>query len=94
MRWNLDTTHAEVEFAAKHLMISTVKGRFRTFLRVCLKRFLANEWDRQRALKRGGGEPTTSLDTAVAEQRFAAELAAGEPPDRLYERQWAMTLLG
>ena len=53
-----------------------------------------NEWARQRALKRGGGEPTTSLDTAVAEQRFAAELAAGEPPDRLYERQWAMTLLG
>jgi len=31
MRWNLDTTHAEVEFAVKHLMISTVKGHFRTF---------------------------------------------------------------
>lgn len=31
MRWNLDSTHAEVEFAVKHLMISTVKGRFKTF---------------------------------------------------------------
>lgn len=31
MRWNLDTTHAEVGFAVKHLMISTVKGRFKTF---------------------------------------------------------------
>ena len=31
MRWNLDTTHAEVEFAVKHLMISTVKGRFKSF---------------------------------------------------------------
>ena len=31
MRWNLDTTNAEVEFAVKHLMISTVKGRFKTF---------------------------------------------------------------
>lgn len=31
MRWNLDTTHAEVEFAVKHLMISTVKGRFKIF---------------------------------------------------------------
>ena len=31
MRWNLDTTHAEVEFAVRHLMISTVKGHFRTF---------------------------------------------------------------
>ena len=31
MRWNLDTTHAAVEFAVKHLMISTVKGRFKAF---------------------------------------------------------------
>lgn len=31
MQWTLDTTHSEVEFAVKHLMISTVKGRFRTF---------------------------------------------------------------
>lgn len=31
MRWTLDPSHAEVEFAAKHLMISTVKGRFRKF---------------------------------------------------------------
>ncbi len=69
------------------------KGRFRTFLRVCLKRFLANEWDRQRAAKRGGGEHPTSLDAAVAEQRYATELTTGVPPDRLYERQWAMALL-
>jgi polyisoprenoid-binding protein YceI len=31
MQWTLDPTHAEVEFAVKHLMISTVKGRFRNF---------------------------------------------------------------
>lgn len=31
MLWNIDTTHAEVGFAVKHLMISTVKGRFRDF---------------------------------------------------------------
>jgi polyisoprenoid-binding protein YceI len=31
MRWNLDTTHSAAEFAVKHLMISTVKGHFRTF---------------------------------------------------------------
>jgi RNA polymerase sigma factor (sigma-70 family) len=70
------------------------KGRFRTFLRVCLKRFLANEWDRARAAKRGGGgERPTSLEAAVAEQRYATELATGVSPDRLYERQWAMALL-
>lgn len=31
MLWNIDTTHAEVGFAVKHLMISTVKGRFKEF---------------------------------------------------------------
>src|ERR1700760_4456470 len=38
------------------------KGRFRTFLLVALQRFLANEWDRARALKRGGGRTHVSLD--------------------------------
>ncbi|HVZ50066.1 MAG TPA: YceI family protein [Gemmatimonadaceae bacterium] len=31
MQWTIDTTHAGVEFAVKHLMISTVKGRFTRF---------------------------------------------------------------
>ena len=31
MKWNLDTTHSAVDFSVKHLMISTVKGRFATF---------------------------------------------------------------
>lgn len=70
------------------------KGRFRTFLRVALKRFLANEWDRARRLKRGGGQATIPLDTAVAEQRYQAEPSSDLlPPDRIFERRWAMTLL-
>jgi polyisoprenoid-binding protein YceI len=28
MKWNLDVTHSQVEFAVKHMMISTVRGRF------------------------------------------------------------------
>jgi RNA polymerase sigma-70 factor (ECF subfamily) len=69
------------------------KGRFRTFLRVALRRFLANEWDRARRLKRGGARAALSLDTAMAEDRYQAEPGGGLPPDRLYERRWAMTLL-
>ena len=69
------------------------KGRFRTFLRVALKRFLANEWDRARRLKRGGGQAPLPLDTAMGEERYQAERGDGLPPDRLYERRWAMTLL-
>ena len=37
------------------------KGRFRTFLMVALKRFLANEWHHASRLKRGGREDTTSV---------------------------------
>ena len=69
------------------------KGRFRTFLRVALKRFLANEWDRARRLKRGGGHPSLSLDTETGEERYQSERGDGLPPDRLYERRWAMALL-
>src|SRR5205809_3397609 len=35
--------------------VAKEKGRFRTFLLAALKHFLINEWDRDRAQKRGGG---------------------------------------
>jgi len=69
------------------------KGRFRTFLRVALKRFLANEWDRSRRLKRGGGRTGWSLDTSAGEIRYQNEQASALSPDHLYEQRWAMTLL-
>ena len=30
MQWQLDPTHADASFSVKHLMISTVRGRFKT----------------------------------------------------------------
>ena len=69
------------------------RGRFRTFLIVAMKRFLANEWDRTRAAKRGGGQTCVPLDTEFAEARYAQEPAASIAADFLYERRWALTLL-
>jgi RNA polymerase sigma-70 factor (ECF subfamily) len=69
------------------------KGRFRSFLLVALKRFLANEWDKGRARKRGGGENLVALDALTAEQRYALEPADVQSADKLYERRWALTLL-
>ena len=69
------------------------KGRFRSFLLVALKRYLANEWDREHAQKRGGFATVVPIDTDVAESRFAAEPSHNVPPDVLYDRQWARTLL-
>jgi RNA polymerase sigma-70 factor (ECF subfamily) len=69
------------------------RGRFRTFLLVALKRFLANEHDRAHTAKRGAGNPHLPLDTELAERQYGTEPAAGVPADRVYERRWALTLL-
>jgi len=69
------------------------KGRFRSFLLLALKRFMANEWDKARTRKRGGGAPTVALDALTAEERYALEPADRLSADRLFERRWALTLL-
>lgn len=69
------------------------KGRFRSFLLLALKRFLANEWDKARAQKRGGQHAVLSLDSLTAEERYALEPADHLTPDKLFDRRWAMTVL-
>ena len=69
------------------------RGRFRSFLLTNCQYFLANERDRALALKRGGGRVPLSIDVAAAEARFEQALAHSETPERLYDRQWCLTLL-
>ena len=69
------------------------KGRFRSFLLSSLNHFLANDWRRAQAAKRGGGQLPISFDEASAETRYALEPRSDLSPERLYERQWALTLL-
>jgi len=69
------------------------KGKFRAFLLTALKHFLANEWDRSRSLKRGGGQVVISLDTPAAESRYGLEPFHNLTPERLFERQWVLTVL-
>ncbi len=69
------------------------KGRFRTFLLVAMKRFLANEWDRAQTHKRGSGQPALHLDTAIIESQCADDGTETLSADHLYEQRWALTLL-
>src|SRR5437764_1524020 len=46
------------------------KGKFRSFLLAALEHFLANEWRRARAQKRGGGASFISLDDTSTENRY------------------------
>ena len=69
------------------------RGRFRSFLLASMKNFLANEWDRTQAQKRGGGRERLSLDWEQGESQASLEPWHDLTPERLYERQWVLTLL-
>jgi RNA polymerase sigma-70 factor (ECF subfamily) len=69
------------------------RGKFRTFMLTSMQYFLASEWKHRRAQKRGGGCELLSLDWAAAEARFDLEPATHASPDRLFEKQWALTVL-
>ena len=71
----------------------SVRGRFRTFLLSSLTYYVANEWDRARAEKRGGTRKVLSLDFQVGEMRFLQEPQCAESAERQFERDWAVTLL-
>ncbi len=71
------------------------RGQLRTFLLVAMKRFMANEWDRSQAGKRGGGARLVSLQSEEGERLFAADCAASStlPDELLFDRNWAMVLM-
>ncbi len=91
-----DVTQAYFARFLEKRVVRTVQpeqGRFRSFLFVSVRNFLNNERDRLRALKRGGGRRLLSLDVAVAEERLAARPLDATPPEALFDRTWAETLL-
>ncbi len=70
------------------------RGRFRAFLLTALKHFLSKQWDKAKAQKRGGGRAPIPLDFESADSRYSIEPPSGRTAEQLYERQWAVTLLG
>jgi len=73
--------------------VNSERGRFRAFLLVALKHFLANEWDRANRQKRGGGLATIPLDWQNADTRYQIDPPDHLSPDKLYDRAWAVTVL-
>ena len=69
------------------------RGRFRTFLLAALKHFLANEWDKANARKRGGGRVVLSFEEADAEGRYLGEPLDELTPEKIFERRWAEAVL-
>lgn len=69
------------------------KGRFRSFLLAALRHFLADEWDKATADKRGGQVRFLSLEDGAAEGRYWEEPASDLTAEKLYEQRWACILL-
>jgi RNA polymerase sigma factor (sigma-70 family) len=69
------------------------KGRFRSFLLASLKHFLANEWDKAKAQKRGGHHVLIPIDVRSAETSYALEPVENVTPETIFERRWALALL-
>ena len=78
----------------KHYLgqIDPGKGKFRSFLLAAINHFLADEWDRASAVKRGGRVTFLALDQDSAEQRLAGA-STRHSPEQIFERCWALAVL-
>lgn len=95
-QWRLEPADAEDlahDFFAQALAkewlrrFDPARGRFRTFLRSCLRAYASDAHDRDSAQKRGGHLRAVSFDTAEP------ALTTDEPDDA-FDREWARSVLG
>jgi RNA polymerase sigma-70 factor (ECF subfamily) len=73
--------------------VDVALGKFRTFLLASMKHFLANEWDRAHAVKRGGEHASVSIDLVEAERWYLPAVVDEATPESVFERRWAASLL-
>jgi RNA polymerase sigma factor (sigma-70 family) len=89
------------DFFAKLLVGGTIdgadplRGKFRSYLLMALKRFAANQRDRDHAAKRGGGQVHAVIDGESDTTGAGLQIADAsiEAPDAAFDRQWALTVL-
>ena len=101
-RWGCDTHLAEdyvqaffVQMLEKHYLskVEQKRGKFRSFLLVAIKRFVADQHDLTQAFKRGGGHKRLSIDLEFAEGKYALEPVSDLSPERIFEKSWALAAL-
>lgn len=68
------------------------KSRFRTFLRVCLDRFVMNERQAAQAQRRGGGIATVPIDLVAVEAELSRHDPAA-PAETLLDREFLRELV-
>jgi RNA polymerase sigma factor (sigma-70 family) len=103
LRWNRAADDAQdltqgffVQVIERGLLekFDPAKSRLRTYLRVCVDRFVMNEDKAAKRLKRGGNTPHVSLDFAGAEEELggatmdAAAIPSPESLEEFFEKEW------
>jgi RNA polymerase sigma factor (sigma-70 family) len=73
--------------------VTPERGQFRSWLRAAMEHHMANQWDKERTQKRGGGVETVSLDLDASERRFLREPQSGATPEQLYLRCWTQAVM-
>jgi RNA polymerase sigma-70 factor (ECF subfamily) len=69
------------------------RGRLRSYLLTSLKHFLTNEHNRAMAVKRGAGQRLIPLEDLRERERVGFDPSDTLPPDEIYERRWALSVL-
>ncbi|MES2705962.1 MAG: sigma-70 family RNA polymerase sigma factor [Verrucomicrobiota bacterium] len=92
-----DTAHGFFEWVLSRDPFAAAdrqRGRFRSYLLGSLKHYLSREREKQHSLKRGGQSPHLSLQENTGTSP-GLELPdhATLPPDREFDRQWALHVL-
>lgn len=73
--------------------VAPQKGKFRTWVLVCLRNFLSDARARAGAIKRGRGQEAISFDGQSPETRYRLEPVDHVTPETLFDRNWALTIL-
>lgn len=69
------------------------RGRFRSFLLKSFQNFIAGYADHKGAAKRGGGCTLVPIELEATEGKLPPDLSHDETPERLFEREWARTVV-
>lgn len=70
------------------------RGRFRSFLLGAFQRYLADQWERNNALKRGGQVEFLTFDAVEFERVHGLDWSQPATPERAFEESWALTVVG
>jgi RNA polymerase sigma-70 factor (ECF subfamily) len=74
--------------------VSPEQGRFRTFIKTCIKNFLRDQYVKATAVKRGGGHVPVSLDGTDEDGNSLVDAAAPIVlPETILDREWALSVL-